>query len=208
MAISTCAELKTAIDAWTDQGGALNSYMGDFIRMATDGFNYGADAMAPLRVPQMLEVVSLTPVNAVCTLPTDFLQYRDVVQEASIRRPFRYITSSSADQLYADRSGGPATSFSIVGNLLYMFPLGSTDIELTYYQKIPQLVADGDTNWLLTAHPTLYLHAGILQVGLFRRNDDLISRSVAFMNSYVAGMRRSGEASETARSAMRLRQAP
>ncbi|MBX9455855.1 MAG: hypothetical protein KL863_07420 [Rhizobium sp.] len=207
MAIGTLGQLKNAITSWTDQGGALGEEMTDFVRMATDCFNYGTDTIPPLRVREMIAVTSLTPVDGVCTLPADYLQYRRVVQEASIRRELQYITPSASDQHYPDRAGGPACDFTIVGNSLYMFPVGSQDIELTYYQKIPQLTSETGTNWLLTAHPTLYLHAGILQVGFYRRNDELISRSLAVMASYMAGLRSSDQRSEFARAGTRLRAA-
>lgn len=208
MAIGTLGELKAALRAWTDQGTSLDSYLDDFVRLTTDAFNFGSDAIPPLRVREMIEVTSLTPTSGVCTLPTDYLQYRRVVQEASIRRELRYIAPTVADQIYPDRGGGLACDFTIVGSDLQAFPVGDTDIELTYYQKIPAFANDAATNWLLTAHPTLYLHGGIMQIGLFRRNDDLISRSTGFLSSYMAGMRRSGEVSEFARGSTRLRQAP
>lgn len=205
MAIGTLAELKTAMAAWTDQGTNLDTYMDDFVRLTTDTFNLGTDGMAPLRIREMIAVETLTPVDGVCTLPADYLQYRRVVQLASIRRELQQIAPSAADQRYSDRAAGPGQDFTIVGNSLQAFPTGNTDIELTYYQKIPQLVADGDTNWLLTMHPNLYLHGGILQVAIFRRNDELITRSLAFMNSYVAGLRNSGEMAEAPRAVTRMR---
>lgn len=208
MAITTFAELKTALAAWSDQGTALDSYMDDFVTLTTDSFNYGTDAMDALRVRDMIAVSSLTPASSVCTLPTDYLQYRRVVEEAGTRRELTYIAPSVADELYPSRQSGLANNFTIIGSSLYMYPLSSNDIELTYYQKIPHLSISNTTNWLLTKHPTLYLHGGLMQVGLFRNDDALVQRSAAMMQTYMTGMRKSGEMAEYARASTRLRQAP
>lgn len=162
MAITNFATLKTALADWSDQGTSLDSYLEDFITLTTDGFNYGSQAMSPLRVREMVAVTSLAPTAGACTLPTDYLEYRRVVEEASIRRDLRYIAPTAVEQAYADRAGGLACDFTIIGSSLLMFPVSSNDIELTYYQKIPALSSGNTTNWLLTKHPTLYLHGGLM----------------------------------------------
>lgn len=208
MAITTFAQLKTALSDWSDQGTSLDSYLEDFITLTTDSFNFGAQGMEPLRVREMVAVTSLTPSSNVCTLPTDYLEYRRVVEKASIRRDLRYIAPTAVEQYYPDRASGLASDFTIIGSSLYMYPLSTNDIELTYYQKIPALSVSNTTNWLLTKHPTLYLHGGLMHLGMFRNDDALIQRSVAMVQSYMAGMRRSGEMAEYARAGTRLRQAP
>lgn len=208
MAITTFAQLKTALSDWSDQGASLDSYLEDFITLTTDAFNFGSQGMDPLRVREMVAVTSLTPTAGACTLPTDYLEYRRVVEEASIRRDLRYIAPTAVEQAYPDRASGLACDFTIIGGSLYMYPVSSNDIELTYYQKIPALSVSNTTNWLLTKHPTLYLHGGLMQVGIFRNDDALVQRSVAMLQSYMAGMRRSGELAEYARAGTRLRQAP
>lgn len=208
MAITTFAELKTALALWSDQGTALDSYMDDFVTLTTDMFNYGSEGMDPLRVREMVAVSSLTPVSGACTLPTDYLQYRRVVEEAGTRRDLSYIAPTTVEELYPSRQSGLANNFTIIGSTLYMYPVSSNDIELTYYQKIPALSVSNTTNWLLTKHPTLYLHGGLLQIGLFRNDDALTQRSSAALQSYMAGLRKSGELAEYARAGIRIRQAP
>jgi hypothetical protein len=208
MAIGTFAELKTALSDWSDQGTSLDSYLEDFITLTTDMFNFGSEAIRALRTRDMVAVTSLTPSSGACTLPTDYLEYRRVVEEASIRRELKHIAPSVPEQLYPDRAAGLANDFTIIGGSLYMFPVSSNDIELTYYQKIPALSVSNTTNWLLTKHPGLYLHGGLMQVGIFRNDDALVQRSAALITSLMAGMRRSGEMAEYARASTRLRIAP
>lgn len=208
MAITTFAQLKTALSDWSDQGTALDSYLEDFITLTTDAFNFGSQGMEPLRTREMLAVSSITPSSGACTIPSDYLEYRRVVEKASIRRELKYIAPTTVEQMYPDRASGLSCDFTIIGGSLYMFPVSTNDIELTYYQMIPDLSNSNTTNWLLTKHPTLYLHGGLMQVGIFRNDDTLVQRSVAMLQAYMAGMRRSGELAEYARAGTRVRIAP
>jgi hypothetical protein len=208
MAITTFSELKQALADWADVGTSLDNYLEDFITLTTDALNYGSEGMSALRMREMIEVTDLTPVSGVCTLPTDYLQYREVVELASTRRHLKYIPPSVVEQTYAYRPGGLARDFTIINGDLVMYPVSTNGIELTYYQKIPTLSDSAPTNWLLTKHPTVYLHGGLAQLALFRRDDPLLQRSASLLTSYMRGLERSGEASEFARSAVRLRQAP
>ena len=149
MAITTATELKAALAAWLDRAD-LADYLDDFIVMAEGHFNRN------LRHRKMEAITDLTPTNGVCTLPTDYLRYRRVVEKASQRRNLSFVAPEYADQQYASRQTGLACDFSIIGSSLYTFPLAQNDIELTYVQKIPSLTANS-TNWLLAESPELYL---------------------------------------------------
>jgi hypothetical protein len=124
-------------------------------------------------------------VDSVCTLPTDYIEYKRVVELASIRRPLKYIGEDAADGLYPTRAGGLSCHFMIVGDSLTALPLSSNDIELTYYQKIPALTEANTTNWLLTQHPNLYLHTCLLYVGEFISDDARITKESTFVQNYV-----------------------
>ena len=152
MAVTTYAELKTAIADWMDRSD-LTSYLGDFITFAEGHLNRN------LRHRSMVTSTDLTPSSNVCTLPTDYLHYVRVVELASTRRELKYITPSAVDQLYPSREAGLAWHFTIIGSTLTAYPLSTNDIELTYRQKIPALSDSNTTNWLLTASPELYLRA-------------------------------------------------
>jgi hypothetical protein len=160
MAVTTYAELKTAIGDWLDRSD-LSSYLGDFVTFAEGYLN------RELMHRNMVTTTDLTPSSNVCTLPTDYLHYIRVVEKASVRRSLTYISPDVADQRYADRSSGIANNFTIIGNSLTAYPLSTNDIELTYRQKIPALADDNTSNWLLVASPELYLRAAQFQALMF-----------------------------------------
>lgn len=208
MAITNYGELSAALLALTDRGSDVEAYVPDFVALAEDVINNGSESVSnPLRVREMMAVTDMTPVDGVCTLPSDYLQYRRVVEKASIRRPLQYVTPDYADQTYPDRAGGLACDFTIVGDSLYTFPVSANDIELTYYQAVPAL--DGgdtsSTNWLLTKHPYLYLHAAALQLAIFVRDDALAARESPILGMTVDRLNSSSQVSEFAYAGLRPR---
>lgn len=187
--ITDFTSLKTEAADWADIGENISDdKLTSFVQMTTHIFNYGSDEVPALRTNDMLVVEALTPTSGVCALPSDYLQYRRVVESNSRRNPLSYITPSKADELYPSRPSGYPRYFSIVGSSLYTFPLTSSDVELTYYQKIPELSGSATTNWLLLACPAIYLHGVLMQIGLFWRDADLQARSAQIIVSLANGL--------------------
>lgn len=204
MAITTFSELKTAIAAWADASD-VTAYLGDFVTLATSMFNNGMDNIPAVRTRDMETVTSLTPVSGVCTLPSDYLQYRRVVEKNSARRDLEYLTPIQADVMYPYGDSGNSSFFTIVGNSLKMYPVSTNDIELTYYATIPDLSDSNTTNWLLTKHPSLYLHACLMQLAIFRRDDDLLARSTQITAALITGVNNSNLLANYAKAGSRPR---
>lgn len=183
MTIATYANL---IAKFTD---ATTNWMARaFTTDEADEFLDLAEAMfnMRLRCREMETVDDLTPSSSVCTLPTDYLEYKRVVELASIRRPLSYITEDAADQLYPTRESGLACHFMIVGSSLTALPLSANDIELTYYAAVPALSGSATTNWLLTKLPNLYLHGMMMMAAEYTRNQTLLATETAFVERYIA----------------------
>lgn len=200
MAITTYAELQTAVAdhlARTD----LTSFIPDFITMAENWLNYGSANSPPLRSREMEEVATLTPVSGVVTLPTDYIEYRRVVESTGVRRNLTYITPDMAEILYPSRSAGSGERFTIIGDSLYTFPLVSNDIELTYYQALPPL-ASNTSNWLLTKAPGVYLRAALIQAAAFIKDDAELEKQASLGKALVAGMNHSDMLGKYARAGL------
>lgn len=177
-AIVDYASLKTALGEWDGRTDTTTD-ADALIAFAESYFN------VKLRLRQMETTDDLTPTSNVCTLPSDYIEYKRVVEKASIRRKLAYITEDAADGLYPTRASGLACHFMIVGSSLTALPLSSNDIELTYYQKIPALSASNTTNWLLLQHPNLYLHACLLYAGELHKDDGQITKESTFLKTYI-----------------------
>lgn len=78
---------------------------------------------------------------------------------------------------------------------LYPTPAEDTDIELLYYQKIPDL-ASNSTNWLLEEAPDVYLYGALLHSSPYLAED---ARVAVWGQLYSAAVLNVNNASEKAR---------
>ena len=73
-------------------------------------------------------------------------------------------------------SGGTTIKgYSVVGTALLLAPAPSevgSVIKITYYQRLPALSVSATTNWLLTAHPDLYLFGTLTVASAFLKDDE------------------------------------
>lgn len=207
------------------------------IELTTAMFNHGQDGMAPVLRAREMEVSTLLTASTAnylvlgdggssfmtlgpesdsaeeaiglsYTLPSDYLQYITVGENASIFRQLSYAASSYTNVRYADRAGGLASNFIISGENIFVFPVSSNDIALNYYAKIPDLSAENPSNWLLAKQPSAYLHGALLQLGIFLRDDGLVTRSAAFVKATLDGLMAEEFMSKYGRSSVRMAIAP
>lgn len=180
MAITTRDELKTAITNWYRDRQDLSEFTDECIELTEGHCN------TVLRCREMEAKTDLTPTSNVCTLPSDYLEYKRVVELASIRRRrLDYITEDAADSFYPTRDAGLSCHFMIIGDELTALPLSSNDIELTYYQKIPALTSSNTTNWLLTRLPNLYLHGCLMYAAELVKDDQQQIKETLLFEKYI-----------------------
>lgn len=182
MAIGTYSDLKQAITDWFMSRSDLAANADDFIALAEEYFNL------TLRCREMETVTTLTPVSNVCTLPTDYLEYKRVTALGSVRRKLLYITEDGADSLYPLRGSGIPNHFMIIGNSLTALPLATNNIELTYYQKIPSLSDDNPSNWLLARSSNLYLHMCLATAAEFVKDNDEMTKELGLVQTLVGAL--------------------
>jgi hypothetical protein len=78
---------------------------------------------------------------------------------------------------------------------LYPTPAATMNVELLYYQKIPDL-ATNSTNWLLTDAPDVYLYGALLHSAPYLAED---ARVAVWAQMYSAAVQNVNSASEQAR---------
>lgn len=73
--------------------------------------------------------------------------------------------------------------YSIEANQLRVINgFGDGDMELLYYQRVPNLTEDTDCNWVLLNHPDIYRNAVLAEVEAFAKNDDRAAQFDAVLN--------------------------
>ena len=165
MSITTYAELQTAVGNWLDHS-LFAARIPEFIAL------FEACANRRLRVRQQETTANLTP-DAIgnATLPADYLSHRRVTWTGSPRVELQYVHPSYLQAAYPSAPADVPRIFTIEGSTLKVRPLDSTALEVNYFQKIPPL-ATNDPNWLLTAHPDLYLFGALVEACMFGVDDD------------------------------------
>lgn len=164
MAITTFSGLKASVAGWLARSD-LDSDLGSFVELATAMFN------RRLRTRQMIATATLTPVDGVAIIPSDYLQYRRVTETGGVRRALSYLSPDAAEREYPFNYSGQSAHFSIIGGSLVTYPQSANPVELVYFQKIPALSDAVTTNWVLEQYPELYLRAATAYGADFIKDD-------------------------------------
>lgn len=168
MALDSYTALKSAIADYAVRSD-LTTQIADFITLSETMFNHGDDMIGfpALRVREMEDTQTDTPTAGVVTLQSDFLEMRRVTSKDDPRRILQYASPEWIDGAYPTTDTGYASFYTIIGSSLIVRPIGSSDIEYVYYQKIPALSGSNATNWLLTKSPNAYLFASLYNLYVF-----------------------------------------
>jgi hypothetical protein len=154
----TYASLRSAVEDWIAREDLTTPQVKDCILM------FEAEANRRLRVRQMETTIAITTSSGVSTLPADYLSWRSLRWSGEGGGEMQYVHPTMLRGLYGGYDAGSPRLFTIEGENLTILPTDdSTGYTLHYWEKIPSLESQGDsgTNWLLTAHPDLYLAGSI-----------------------------------------------
>ena len=172
MTIINFGTLKTAI-ADTLNRDDLTSVIPQFVSLAQAQFN------RKIRSHRQITRGSLTIDAQFEALPADWLETIRITMDAN---PIRVLTQISMDDLTRYRTAIDNTTdapvyFAHNGTDIELFPTPSTSFtgEITYYAKITALSADGDTNWLLTNNPDVYLYGSLVHTAPYLKDDARIA---------------------------------
>lgn len=165
MAITTYAELQTAIGNWLDHS-LFTARIPEFIAL------FEACANRKLRTRAQETSTNLMPSSGAVALPADYLSWRRVAWTGSSRVELQYVHPSYLQAAYPSSPADVPRVFTIEGSTLKVRPADDTAIELDYFQKVPALSESTTTNWLLSVHPDLYLFGALVEAEMFGVNDE------------------------------------
>src|SRR5262245_18166400 len=149
MAITTYAELQTAVGNWLNRTD-LTDRIPEFIALAEAQMN------RRLRVRQMVTRAEAALASEFVSAPSDMLEPIQLsleISESDIRL-LRYV---APERLLSEQVGIVSAAepefFTVVGGSLQLLPAPDMTYtgEITYYAKLPALAANS-TNWLLSAY--------------------------------------------------------
>jgi hypothetical protein len=135
------------------------------------------------RAQENLTETTLIPTSTLIDLPADFIDMR----ELSFMNGARRIVLSSVGRhmfaRFASRTGRQSV-YSVMGGDPKQVEVAPTSLPdeftLWYWQKLPPLVADTDTNVLLTTYPYLWLYGMLIEGNVFIQDDVARQRAQEF----------------------------
>ena len=183
MALGNYGQLKTAIADLINRGD-LTTVIPDFITMLEETVN----RETKLRNRRMETTATLTFTGDTAPLPNDFLEVRTAVYLSSPRVRLEYMSPSQFETTYTTDSGGQSINFTIEGNNFRAGPTPdiTAGVRLNYYQRVPALTADGDTNWVLTYHPSIYLYGSAMHSAPYLGEDPRLQTWIGLYDRAVA----------------------
>jgi len=205
MAITTYAELKTAVGNWLDRDDATTvARIPEFIELAEANFN------RVIRQPDMItKDDSFSISGRYTTLPTDTLEIVRIVLDLTPVVVLEYMTPEELSERRVSLTGGgkPYYFTTVGGSTNQLEVLRSPDSTYTasiiYYTRIPAL-ADG-TNWLLTNHPDIYLFGALVEAEPYLKNDERMPMWTSRLDKALNDLRLQGQRERHTASSLRMR---
>lgn len=173
MAITSYSELQTAVANWM-QRSDLTSRIPEFIALAEAKFNRGFLEDDPFYASAQ-EAQATATATEFMSFPTDFGVLRTIKVLSSPIRNLDYLPPQDIDQKFTSAASGIPKFYSIQANQIRIVPAPDSTytVKLDYFQKITPL-ATTSPNWLLTAHPDIYLYGSLLESAGFAQDDPRI----------------------------------
>lgn len=186
----TWTALKTSARAWldTDTTGMSDDQIEECIALAERHFQRS------VFTPDRESALSITADAAFEALPSDFWGFKSgPYVDGSADVLLERLTPEELRSRYPTTASGVPAAYAIEGTNILFGPIpSSSSIKGTYYTTISPLNAGTATNWLLTAHPDLYL-AGALHYGFtFRMDEQRADRWLQIMQAHIETINRVG----------------
>ena len=177
MAITTYAELKTAISNWLDRTD-LDDRIPEFIQLAE------ARHRRDFKIRRMETRVTANTIadTEYYSLPDNFTAMRNIQLNTDPKTPLEYLTPEQMDRVRGGSTTGKPKAYSIIGNNFQLRPIPDAiyEIEMLYFKYFTSLSDSNTTNDMLTFHPDLYLYGSLVEAEPYLQNDKRIQTWAGF----------------------------
>jgi len=202
VAISTYADLKAAVLSETLRS-TDTTFIGNLPRMvvfAEERMIRGGDSpmqCSPLRVMEMQVDETLTFTAGEAALPAAFLEAVLLFWDTAPKNAPRYEPPTTFHINRRTATSGTPGAYTVRNSKVLLSPPTSGDMVFTYYARPAPLVADGDTNAVLTAYPSLYFNAVLVEAYRHLRDSDRMQEAFGVYRSVLGGIQESDNRRDT-----------
>lgn len=174
MAFTTYAELKTSMESWLNRSDATTvAAIPDFISLAEATLNRREEIRDEAHGLLTLDTETVL-------LPGDFREKLKLTYDDSVRLGEIEIIPSemlALKKASLGRTGYPRFAAVIENGLkvrLAPVPDQAYSVQADYVAGLDSLSSSVTTNWLLTAHPDIYLYASLVESAPWLKDDERI----------------------------------
>jgi hypothetical protein len=205
VAITTYAELQTATANWLDRTD-LTARIPEFIELSEANFN------RVIRQPDMVtKDDSFSIASRYNTLPSDTLEIVRIVLDLTPVIVLEYLTPEEISERRVSMSAtGKPYYFTVIGgssNQLEVVPSPDSTYtsSIVYYTRIAALSDSATSNWLLAAHPDIYLFGTLVEAEPYLKNDERMPMWTSRLDKALTALRLQGERELHTGSSLRMR---
>jgi len=191
--LTTYAGLKAAVSDWLSNE-QLTAIVPTFIALAESQIN------RDVRHWRMENRATSTMTTQYLARPDDWVETIRLKSTGSGTMPLQYLSGMAMDERRASSenvAGEPRyyrhveTQFEV-----WPSPSSSVDVELIYFQKLPELSGSNATNWLLLNAPDVYLYGALVAASPYLGDD---ARVAVWAQMYATSVLKLNEESEKAK---------
>lgn len=212
-------DLKAAITDWAHRSNIDAGVIDTFIDLAEAEFNVRLRTVDQETVAELLCTTRYTP------LPADWLEMRAVEYQGETVRNLTYATPEMISQWRKAAPSGSTLAYTLRGAHIEVLPnIGADEpsvdgfgddaqpfeegevwLAIHYWAAIPALSDAVLTNWLINAHPNMYLYECMRQLAVYTKDDRSIVRYANLMQGYYASLAARDVGKRFGGSALRVR---
>lgn len=174
MSITDYASLQTAVLSYLNRSGDADAVAQAplWIQLAEDELRLNMNRLM-VRQGETRDT-SVTISTEYTALPSGFIRQRYLRLEGNPPQFLDYVAPQAVER-WTNLTGQAAQPklFTIQGNQLRVIPAPDASYATTFgYYTLPSLSNGTTTNWLITAHPKIYLKASLAEAFEYYRDDD------------------------------------
>ena len=188
MAISNYGELKTSIANFLNRDD-LTTVIPDFISLAE------SQIARDLRHWRQEVRVTTTLNERFENLPSDWLQTKNMYLSDGASIEYASVAEIARQKVLTEDTAGKPRLYTINSGQLEFFPQPDESYSLTmiYIARIPAMSANGDTNWLLSNYPDIYLYGSLLQSAPYLAEDSRVSVWAQLYSAGIANLNKDSD---------------
>ena len=183
MALSTYTELQASLASWA-HSDAYTAAIVDCIKLAEATFN------RRLRTQWQETALSATAIDGSyqIAIPSNTLAVKALWRTDE---PYTPLRPQSLEWVIARQINGDTASHYCTESSTWRFD-GTGTVAGVLYRDIPAL-ASNSTNWLLTAHPSLYLYGALAELAILMRDAEMANIAKGQVDQRIAELNRSAQ---------------